>query len=66
MTVASSPQPEDVSDMSLDVELKGCGATPCCDPRRTPHRFFVLIFMCFLSFGKFIFKFWYADFLEDT
>jgi len=35
-----------------DLKLTGCGATPCCDPRRMGHRFTVLIFICFLSFGK--------------
>lgn len=35
-----------------DVQLSACGATPCCDPRQAPHRFTVLIFICFLSFGK--------------
>ena len=36
-----------------DVQLSGCGATPCCDPRRAVHRFVVLIFICFLSFGSY-------------
>lgn len=31
----------------------GCGATIVCDPRRGVHRYFVLIFMCFLSFGSY-------------
>lgn len=43
---------EPPSDDNDDVQLSGCGALPCCDPRRVPHRFTVLIFICFLSFGK--------------
>lgn len=38
-----------------EIQLTGCGASICCDPRRNVHRFFVLIFMCFLSFGKCLF-----------
>ena len=50
----SPPQVEDTNEMSdVEEELKGCGATPCCDPRRAAHRFFVLIFICFLSFGEY-------------
>ncbi|XP_030837710.1 major facilitator superfamily domain-containing protein 1 isoform X1 [Strongylocentrotus purpuratus] len=36
-----------------DVELSGCGATICCDPRRALHRYLILIFICFLSFGSY-------------
>jgi len=36
----------------LDNEQKGCGTSALCDPRRTLHRYFVLIFICFLSFGN--------------
>lgn len=35
-----------------DLHLTGCNALPCCDPRRAGHRFTVLIFLCFLSFGE--------------
>jgi len=49
----TSPKVESINDMSVDVEVKGCGALPCCDPRKTPHRFFVLKFICFLSFGSY-------------
>ena len=35
-----------------EEELTGCGATVCCNPRRTLHRYLILIIMCFLSFGK--------------
>lgn len=37
-----------------DPQLSGCGASVCCDPRRRLHRYLVLIFICFLSFGKMI------------
>ncbi|EDO35229.1 predicted protein, partial [Nematostella vectensis] len=30
---------------------EGCGASLLCDPRRGLHRYVVLIFICFLSFG---------------
>jgi hypothetical protein len=33
-------------------ELTGCGGTVCCNPRRSLHRYLVLIIMCFLSFGE--------------
>ena len=39
-------------DEDDDLKLKGCNALPCCDPRQGGHRFTVLIFLCFLSFGK--------------
>jgi MFS family permease len=32
---------------------EGCGPALLCDPRRTPHRFIVLIFTCFLNFGSY-------------
>jgi len=35
------------------VQPKGCGASLLCDPRRWAHRYFVLIFMVFLSFGSY-------------
>lgn len=31
----------------------GCGSTLLCDPTRWLHRYFVLIFMCLLSFGSY-------------
>jgi len=34
-------------------EPTGCGSSIVCDPRRGVHRYFVLIFMCFLSFGSY-------------
>ena len=39
-------------DESEADELKGCGASLACDPRRPLHKYLVLIIMCFLSFGK--------------
>ena len=39
-------------DEEEEEELSGCGATVCCDPKRPYHRYLVLIFMCFLSFGE--------------
>ncbi|XP_061431290.1 major facilitator superfamily domain-containing protein 1 isoform X1 [Lethenteron reissneri] len=36
-----------------EAALSGCGASPLCNPRRTPHRFVVLVFMCFLGFGSY-------------
>ena len=46
---SSSIREEDDED---DLKLSGCNALPCCDPNRAAHRFTVLIFLCFLSFGK--------------
>ena len=52
---------DDVSDdetrplISANVpenEDKGCGSSALCDPHRPLHRYFVLIFICFLSFGN--------------
>jgi len=36
-----------------DNEQKGCASSALCDPRRALHRYFVLIFICFLSFGSY-------------
>ncbi|XP_053404412.1 major facilitator superfamily domain-containing protein 1-like isoform X2 [Mercenaria mercenaria] len=36
-----------------DEELTGCGATLACNPRRSLHRYLILIIMCFLSFGSY-------------
>lgn len=36
-----------------ESEPTGCGASIVCDPRRGVHRYVVLIFMCFLSFGSY-------------
>ena len=35
-----------------EIELTGCGATLCCDPRRSVHRFVVLPLICFIGFGE--------------
>jgi len=35
-----------------DSEHEGCGSSALCDPRRALHRYFVLIFICFLTFGN--------------
>ena len=40
-----APEPE-------PVELTGCGASLCCDPRRSVHRFVVLPLICFIGFGE--------------
>ena len=42
--VSSSPPAE--------PELSGCGASLCCDPRRSVHRFVVLPLICFIGFGE--------------
>eukprot|EP00112_Aurelia_sp_Birch-Aquarium-sp1_P024618 Seg786.5 transcript_id=Seg786.5/GoldUCD/mRNA.D3Y31 product="Major facilitator superfamily domain-containing protein 1" protein_id=Seg786.5/GoldUCD/D3Y31 len=34
-------------------EPEGCGGSAFCDPRRRHHRFLILIFICFLSFGTY-------------
>nr|AAW25795.1 SJCHGC00668 protein [Schistosoma japonicum] len=34
-------------------QLTGCGASWACDPRRRPHRYIVLFFICFLCFGSY-------------
>ncbi|XP_042878188.1 major facilitator superfamily domain-containing protein 1-like isoform X2 [Penaeus japonicus] len=36
-----------------EVELTGCGASACCDPRKGVYRFSALFFMCFLGFGSY-------------
>jgi len=41
-----------ISASAPDNEQKGCGTSALCDPRRSLHRYFVLIFICFLSFGN--------------
>ncbi|CAH8540630.1 unnamed protein product [Schistosoma turkestanicum] len=38
---------------SEEVHLTGCGASWACDPRRRPHRYIVLFFICFLCFGSY-------------
>jgi hypothetical protein len=35
-----------------EVELSGCAAMPCCNPRRPLHRFVAMLFLCMLGFGK--------------
>ena len=48
------PEPEGLSTEFVESdELEGCGALSCCDPRQAPHRFMVLGFICFLSFGSY-------------
>jgi len=42
-----------ISTNAQDKESKGCGSSAVCDPHRAAHRYFVLIFMCFLSFGNY-------------
>ena len=41
------------SEFSESDELEGCAALPCCNPHRPAHRFMVLGFICFLSFGSY-------------
>ena len=49
-----SPNPEGESyEFSESEEMEGCGAVACCDPHRASHRFMVLGFICFLSFGSY-------------
>ncbi|CAH8590608.1 unnamed protein product [Heterobilharzia americana] len=36
-----------------NLQLTGCGGSWACDPRRRPHRYIVLIFICFLCFGNY-------------
>ncbi|XP_031573119.1 major facilitator superfamily domain-containing protein 1-like [Actinia tenebrosa] len=52
MTVESNEKSPLVKS-DFEPELKGCGASVCCDPRRRLHRYLVLIFICFLSFGSY-------------
>lgn len=44
--------PEEIGDEDIGELLTGCGASPFCDPRRTPHRFIALFLMCLLGFGS--------------
>lgn len=44
---------EDEEVINRDVNLTGCGASWACDPRRRPHRYIVLFFICFLCFGSY-------------
>jgi hypothetical protein len=39
---------------ALDEQPTGCGASLMCDPRRPYHRYFVLVFICLLSFGEYM------------
>ena len=49
-----SPNPEGESyEFSESDELEGCGAAACCNPHQASHRFMVLGFICFLSFGSY-------------
>jgi hypothetical protein len=40
----------------LNVESKGCMSSPLCHPNYALHRYYVLVFMCFLGFGKTLVK----------
>ncbi|XP_077988681.1 lysosomal dipeptide transporter MFSD1-like [Glandiceps talaboti] len=49
-----SPLLRDKTLRETDVaEPTGCGTSAACDPRRSLHRYLVLILMCFLSFGSY-------------
>lgn len=49
-----SPSPENGScEFSESDEVEGCGSLSCCNPHRASHRFMVLGFICFLSFGSY-------------
>ncbi|CAL8070628.1 unnamed protein product [Calicophoron daubneyi] len=37
-----------------EIVRQGCGGTLCCDPARRLHRYVMLIFICFLSFGDYL------------
>lgn len=39
-------------DNELQEVLTGCGATACCNPAATLHRFIALILMCLVGFGE--------------
>lgn len=39
-------------DNELDEQPTGCGASACCNPRSSVHRFIALVFMCLVGFGK--------------
>lgn len=41
------------SENELEEQLVGCGASACCNPSSTCHRFMALILMCLVGFGKF-------------
>lgn len=41
-------------DNELQEVLTGCGATACCNPSATVHRFIALILMCLVGFGEYI------------
>lgn len=43
-------QEERVSDSEL--ESSGCMSSPLCHPSYPVHRYYVLVFMCFLGFGR--------------
>lgn len=45
--------PQGQEDNELDPELTGCGASACCNPSSSVHRFIALIFMCLLGFGSY-------------
>ncbi len=34
------------------IESQGCMSSPLCHPSYALHRYYVLVFMCFLGFGK--------------
>ncbi|XP_054159846.1 major facilitator superfamily domain-containing protein 1-like [Oppia nitens] len=38
---------------TIIIEESGCMASPLCHPLYSLHRYFVLIFMCFLGFGSY-------------
>lgn len=54
---AANNIPQDIEEVDQasdgEIELKGCGASACCDPRRPSYRFSSLIFMCLLGFGSY-------------
>ena len=43
-----------VEDQTSDIEIeaRGCMSSPLCHPAHSLHRYFVLVFMCFLGFGR--------------
>lgn len=40
------------ADDELDQQLTGCGASACCNPTSSCHRFIALILMCLIGFGE--------------
>ncbi|KER22066.1 transporter, major facilitator family protein [Opisthorchis viverrini] len=48
----SMPYSRQEDDNDRDVS-QGCGASLACDPRRRLHRYMMLFFICFLSFGSY-------------